>query len=941
MLQQSLSFACMVLSLGVLVPCASAQAHGLEPVAAELRVPITLEGFVVEASGAPAEGAVVVSSAGGQAVSDRNGRYWLEVHSTPSTQRVQVTAIGRSGGSQVVSTGVDVTPATRLASVGTLVLPSLGSCAPGWTPTFGGSPGLDGAVQSLTVFDDGGGPALYVGGSFTAAGGVIASRIVRWDGSSWTPLGSGMNGPVQALAVFDDGGGAALYAGGSFTDAGGVSANRVAKWNGSTWAALGSGTGSTVGALCVFDDGGGPALFVGGSFTSAGGAPANGIAKWNGSTWSTLGSGVGPFGAVWALTVFDPGGGPALYAGGSFTNAGGVSANRVARWDGSSWSALGSGVNAIVSALCVFDDGSGPALFVGGDFTTAGGAAASRIAKWNGASWSALGTGVNSTVRALSVVDLGGGAALCVSGNFSQAGGGAASHIASWDGAAWSALGGGLGSTSGASALQVFDDGSGPVLYAGGTLWEAGGRPVWNLAQWDGASWTAFGSGLSGAVYSVTVFDDGGGPALYVGGNFVEAGGVTVNRIARWGGTSWSALGSGVSTNVVYALTVFDDGSGPALYAGGDFQQASGVLVRGIAKWDGSSWSALGSGLSGEPVDLVNGLAVFDDGSGPALFATGGFTHAGGVLVNHVAKWDGASWSALGSGLDNYGIALTVFDDGTGPALYVGGTFTGAGAALARRIARWDGASWSALGVGMTNNHVASLTVFDDGSGPALYAGGGFTTLSGVAANRIAKWDGSSWSALGSGLTGDSFVDVHGLKVFDDGSGPALYAGGRFTSAGGVPANNIARWDGSSWSPLGSGVYAQEPWVEALAVFDDGSGPALHVGGQFVSVPDSEDSLLAKWSGCPDSVAPTIFCPAQVLAVDGFSSPPGEVVHFTVTAVDNLDPAPVVVCVPPSGSFFPQGTTLVNCTATDALGNQSTCQFAVRVEPKAKQGARD
>ena len=66
-----------------------------------------------------------------------------------------------------------------------------------------------------------------------------------------------------------------------------------------------------------------------------------------------------------------------LIAGGFFTMAGGVSANRVARWDGSSWSALGSGLNASVDSLTV--DGSGK-LFAGGGFTTVGGTTARFIA---------------------------------------------------------------------------------------------------------------------------------------------------------------------------------------------------------------------------------------------------------------------------------------------------------------------------------------------------------------------------------------------------------------------------------------------------------------------------------------------------------------------------------------------------------------------------------
>jgi hypothetical protein len=69
---------------------------------------------------------------------------------------------------------------------------------------------------------------------------------------------------------------------------------------------------------------------------------------------------------VYALTVFDDGGGPALYAGGEFTTAGGSSTNNIAKWDGASWSALGSGMNHVVRALTVLDDGGGPALHPGG-----------------------------------------------------------------------------------------------------------------------------------------------------------------------------------------------------------------------------------------------------------------------------------------------------------------------------------------------------------------------------------------------------------------------------------------------------------------------------------------------------------------------------------------------------------------------------------------------
>ena len=78
---------------------------------------------------------------------------------------------------------------------------------------------------------------------------MAASRVARWNGSSWSALGTGANDTVVALTVFDDGGGSALYAGGYFTTAGGVAANRIAKWDGSTWTPLGSGLDASAAAL--------------------------------------------------------------------------------------------------------------------------------------------------------------------------------------------------------------------------------------------------------------------------------------------------------------------------------------------------------------------------------------------------------------------------------------------------------------------------------------------------------------------------------------------------------------------------------------------------------------------------------------------------------------------------------------------------------------------
>ncbi len=101
---------------------------------------------------------------------------------------------------------------------------------------------------------------------------------------------------------------------------------------------------------------------------------------------------------------------------------------------------------------------------------------------------------------------------------------------------------------------------------------------------------------------------------------------------------------------------------------------------------------------------------------------------------------------------------------------------------------------WAPTGTGVILP-VYNLTVFDDGTGPALYVGGRLTTAGGVSTNGIAKWDGASWSSLGSGIGGLGIqTNVRALTVFDEGTGPALYAGGDFTVAGGVSANFIAMW---------------------------------------------------------------------------------------------------------------------------------------------------
>lgn len=386
---------------------------------------------------------------------------------------------------------------------------------------------------------------------------------------------------------------------------------------------------------------------------------------------------------------------------------------------------------------------------------------AARICEAQQCEWFSLvgpsGGGVNGTANALAVFDDGRGAQLYVGGLFDEAGGVDATGVARWDGLR-SSVPASLrwtGEVQGFYALSTYDEGhgNGINLYAGGWFRNGAGSQV-NAARWDGSWWSGLigpsGTGVEGGVYALAGFDDGDGPALYAGGGFAYQGNVFLNFVARWTGSAWQPLsdvgGYGVAGEV-YAL--FADGSGQdgQLLVGGGFPTAAGIPVNNIARWSGGGWHPLagpsGVGVSG----TVHAITVFDDGTGPAVYVGGRFETAGGVLVHNIAKWDGEDWSplvgSLGSGTDWTVLCLTVHDDGTGPALFAGGAFTSAGSVLVNGVAKWDGEDWTALsganGVGV-NGTVFALTGFNDGSGSALFASGDFTAAGGTLVNHIAKW---------------------------------------------------------------------------------------------------------------------------------------------------------------------------------------------------------
>jgi hypothetical protein len=366
--------------------------------------------------------------------------------------------------------------------------------------------------------------------------------------------------------------------------------------------------------------------------------------------------------------------------------------------------------------------------------------------------------------------------------------------------------------------------------------------------------------GLNGDVHDLIVHDDGSGPRLYAAGEFTMAGGVPAAHVASWNGVQWAPLGSGLNGEAL-ALEVH----GGDLYVGGFFTMAGGIPAARIARWDGFAWSAVGQGFNFTVLDLKS----HDDGSGFKLFAGGQFTQADFAPAAHVAAWDGVNWSQVGAGMDGDVRSLGRYNEGSGVRLFAGGDFVASGATPVKVIGRWDGASWSEVGGGIGGSGstaVLSLEVFNDGSGAGtrLWVGGDFDNAGGVPRANLAAWNGTAWSGPAATPNGPVFA----LEGFNDGLVSYLAVGGDFDAVGAMPVQHIAAWSGFAWNSLSTGLTPEinEPVCRVLLGFNDGAGPRLFAGGGFKSAGGKPSSRIARWN---DACSPVVIVeqPTDQIAV--------------------------------------------------------------------------
>ena len=699
---------------------------------------------------------------------------------------------------------------------------------PRWDDAFAAY-GVDGEIHDALLGPDG---QLYIAGDFRRVGGLLVNGVARWDGNRWHALGLGVGqsvGDVVYTIAFDSDDN--LVVGGDFFEVAQGSGNTIeainlAQWNGVQWEPVASGVNDVVFDLLPDDNGG---LYIAGAFSSDGSDEfeLNRIAYWDGNAFSSLGDGLGNFGGVEAHALAMDGSGNLFVAGTELSGG-------IFQWDGQNWSTFGARHDGVILDIEIDDAGQ---IYAAGDFvsvtqpdeTVLG---VSRIALWNGTQWEALGGGFNQPVHTL-LLD---GAILYAGGAFTGSGDGSVEfhHVAQWNGS-WAPVGtvNQPDAFEGVNALVQNEE---MGLVATGSMQFIGSALLNGIGFWKDGAWAGMGgNGVDARVRAIELTESG---ELYIGGDFGFSGNKTTNYIAQRVGGVWSSFGQGTDGEVS-AIKVGPDGS---VYVGGSFDnvyQSDGtaLLAYKIARWDGTTWTAMGTGVN----NYVEAIAI--DASG-TVYIGGSFTQDGSEqgALNYIAEWNGTTWVEVGTGMDEAVFALEM---GSGGELIAGGAFTAAGGvANTSYLASWSNNAWGPLaGNTEANGEVYALKMASDG---VLTVGGAFTQIAtGTSASHIAQWDGQAWSLIGTPLgNGTSNCCVRAIAVDGDGT---IFAGGEFfgvrpPAGPDIQVNQIASWNAATgWSRLDDGV---DGTVLALGI----NSEDLFVGGDFLSANGFASSHIARWS---------------------------------------------------------------------------------------------
>ncbi len=537
---------------------------------------------------------------------------------------------------------------------------------------------------------------LIVAGEFTMVGNTPANHVARWDGAQWHPLADGITGApgiypprVTALLALPDGD---LIVGGDFLNAGGQPSPKFARWNGAEWTPM---TGSMNGYVADL------ALRTNGEIIAACNANDRGLVfRWTGTHWAGFTPVLFGYGAIGTILPLPDN---------SFIVAGGFYSNtlspwygphppfrHVARWNGASWSSLGSGIEAAINTLTILPDGD---IFAGGDVV------------------------YDPQPGFTAPVDV--------------------HNLARWNGAAWRAMTRGVAGPLDNAVASV----SGSVIVPG-----RGGHPgsKYLLAsEFDGVDWTPFDPDLEGEIGALSPHPDGG----VVGRASVHSMPSLVNRVIvlsenvlldlpeppfhvwctlasstdrviigsyHGGGghyilqlehNTWVPLAEGLN-GAVLALTRLQSGD---VIAAGQFLVTANGATSSIARWDGQHWSPVGDGLTGAFEHVIE--------------------HPSGNIIalnqNQVAIWDGAAWTTIATPGAAYSLSHLSNGD------LVVGTYVSNTPAPA--VWRWTGQAWTPLGPDFIGASGPLRKLVRNAAGE-LIAVGSFSKIGEMWSTYFARW---------------------------------------------------------------------------------------------------------------------------------------------------------------------------------------------------------
>lgn len=722
----------------------------------------------------------------------------------------------------------------QLATGGGLLLPQSGTGAPD-PSTF---PKVAGTVAAVAADGSGG---WFIGGEFSYVGGQPRSNLahILADGTldpAWHP---NANDKVNTVAVA----GSTVYVGGWFSSVGGQPRN--------TLAALDATTGNAtawnphpnefvIRDLAIS----GSTVYVAGDFSGIGGQPRDNLAALDATTGNATAWNPDPDREVRVLVAS----GSTVYAAGDFTSIGGQSRARLAALDAATgnataWNPNPGGPEAFVSvrALAV----SGSTVYVGGQFTAVGAQsrhnlAAIDVSSGNVTAWNPN-SGEDDPEDAISELVVS-GSSVYVAGTFYSLAqqsrrGLAAVDVSTGQATAWNPNPNGS-----ASALAV----SGSTVYAGGPF-SAAGPPlatVTGVAKLSPAGDldTSWHPNPAGGVNALTV----SGSTVYVAGYFLSISGQPRTNLAAVNATTGNATawnpnpaGSGSVGGSVYALAA----TASTVYVAGNFMSIGGQPRRNLAAFD-TATSNLTAWNPSPNGNFVEVLAV----SGATVYAAGGFSTIGGQSRSKLAALDTATGNATAwnPGADDSVRALAV----SGATIYAGGVFSSIGGQARNGLAALS----AATGTASSWNPNPDGGVYALGtSGSTIYAGGGFLSIGGQPRTNLAALDAASGLATAwnpnpadpnvASNVFDKFVEA--LAV----SGSTVYAGGEFSSLGGVVTGPFAVLTDPSappgdttpptiivTTPTEGQHFVQGQAVNSAFSCDDGSGSGVQSCGAPVTV---------------------------------------------------------------------------------------------------------